>query len=184
MTLSSVLTATDVSNPQILETLLLSGGDCGQLLESVGHWSQPLHRVMCSPLKCPKECYRQMFHMLVQSTVCGGARKRKTNPNVHLMVEAELRNLGKHSVELTLYLYTFLVRNGFVPTDTIKTLVAGMSENIDWVTAYLAGVPSLRELAVRVLRFHLYHSGNISYGVLLLNPPPRIKNLIMMYNPY
>lgn len=70
MSLQTLLIAIDVANPVILDTLLVAGGQCGAMLESTHYWSQPLHRVLYTPLKCPRESYKNMFRLLLEATVC------------------------------------------------------------------------------------------------------------------
>ena len=190
ITLQSILISIDVCNPQILEQLLTSGGDCGKLLCSVLFWGQALHRVIYTPLKCPRESYKLMFRMLVQSTVCSpilhvtaDAEPKKQASNQHLLVETELKTMAKDYTDVTAYLYTFLVRNGFFPTESIKNFMKTIADT-GWVDDYLASPPTLRDLSVRVMRSYLYLSGNILYGAEQLDIPQRIKNLIIMYNPY
>ncbi len=153
-------------------------------------WVCALFRVIYTPLKCPRECYKQMFKLLVQSTVCRplhhqsqGSELRRRNSNQHLMIESELKTMAKDYTDVTAYLFTFLVRNGFYPTDSIKAFMATIADTT-WVEDYLHSPPTLRELSVRVIRSHVYLSGNILYGVEKLDLPRRLKNLIVMYNPY
>lgn len=190
MTLQSVLISIDVANPQILELLLMSGGDCGKLLESTLFWGQPLHRLLYTPLKCPRECYKQQFRILVQASVChpivsasADAEPSKKASNVHLMIETEMKTSAKDYTDLTLYLYAALLRNGFYPTESIKAFMATLG-HIDWEEDYLASVLPLRELCVRVLRSRTYLSGNIIYGTNKLHIPTRLKDLIIMNNPF
>lgn len=182
--LPSLLIAIDVANPRILERLLRAGGQCGPPLPKTGFWGQPLHRVLYSPLKCPRECYKQMFRLFVQATVCQPPMDAAVRPagNVHLMIETELRTTTSDYVDLAQYLYAYLVRNGFCPTDSIKNFMNSHGE-ITWISNYLRQPPPLRDLCVRTARTHLYHSGNILYGTDQLKLPARLKNLIMMYNP-
>jgi ankyrin repeat protein len=190
VTLQSILISIDVCNPQILELLLYSGGECGRLLDSVLFWGQSLHRVIYTPLKCPRESYKQMFRLLVQSNVCSpilhksaDSVPRRRASNQHLLVETELKTMAKDYTDVTAYLYTFLIRNGFYPTESIKNFMKSIADVV-WVEDYLASPPSLRELSVRVMRSNVYLSGNILHGASKLDVPQRIKNLIIMYNPY
>lgn len=226
VTLQSVLIAIDVANPQILELLLINGGDCGrQLLDTVIFWGQPLHRVLYTPLKCPRECYKQMFRLLVQASVCaplsvgggasrgvgeeegpgggGGARAEGTEDaeaadsclrvklptNTHLIIETELRAMAKEYVDMAQYLYAFLLRNGFVPSDSVRRTMAcyggGGPGPIDWVDEYLRNAPTLKELTVRRIRSQIYAScRNITCGIQRLHLPSRLKNHILLINPF
>lgn len=204
VTLQSVLISIDVANPQILELLLLSGAQCGKMLNNILFWGQPLHRVLYTPLKCPRECYKQMFQLLVQATICfpipvprtelasegasegaeGASEPAKHHQpsNQHLMIESELKALSKDSVELTVYFYAYLLRNGFFPTESIKNFMNSLNP-VEWVDAYLSTPPTLRDLSVRVVRSNTYLSGNVMFGVKQLNLPSRIRNLILLCNP-
>ncbi len=190
VTLQSVLISIDVANPQILELLLESGGDCGKMLESTLFWGQPLHRVLYTPLKCPRECYRQQFRILVQASVCrplvpytADAEPKNKASNVHLMIETEMKTSAKDYTDLTLYLYAALLRNGFVPTESIKAFIKTLGD-IEWAEDYLAAALPLRELCIRTIRSHVYLSGNIVYGTQRLFIPNRLKDLIIMSNPF
>ena len=177
-------------------------------------WGRPLHRALCTRQKCPRECYKQMFQLLVQASVClpqvkasaaprseaegepatnaegGPATNAEAKPDVltrhpsnqHLAIESELRKLSRDSVELTVYLYAYLLRNGLHPTESMKTFMNGLSP-IEWVEGYLSSPPSLRDLAVRAVRSRTYLSGNVMYGVQRLGLPSRIRNLILLCNP-
>ena len=70
VSLQTLLIAIDVANPFMLETLLVSGGDCGSMFESTRYWGQPLHRVLYTPIHCPRKSYRQMFKLLLEATIC------------------------------------------------------------------------------------------------------------------
>ena len=201
--LQSVLIAIDVANPQIIELLLLAGGDCGERLDSTRFWSQALHRVIYTPLKCPKECYKSMFKLLTQATVAnpiakeeepvelepeeGGAvggtpTKKKRTQTYKLMIENELKVMAKDYIELSQYLYAMLIRNGFFPTESIKGFMGGLGD-IPWVEDYLTSPPTLRDLTIRVVRACMYQSGNIVYGISKLDLPTRVKDMILHVNP-
>ena len=171
---------------QFVELLLLAGGDCGCALESTKFWGQPLNRVLCARLKGPRECYKRMFRLLAQGTVClpvTRAQKTCRGPsNQHLAIESELRAMAKDHADLARYLYAFLLRNAFYPTGEIRSLTVGACA-VEWADEYLESAPPLQDLAVRVLRSHLYQNGNILYGASRLRMPSRIVNAILMINP-
>mgnify|MGYP001556766575 CR=1 FL=1 len=130
-----------------------------------------------------------MFRVLVQATVCypivpfSADVEPKSKPsNVHLMIETEMKTSAKDYTDLTMYLYASLIRNGFHPTESIKSFIATLGE-IEWEKDYLASPPPLSELCVRVIRSHVYLSGNIIYGTQKLKVPKRLKDLIIMPNP-
>ena len=195
VTIESILSAIDVASPQILQLLLTSGGDCGKQLETTVFWGRPLTRVMYAPLKGPKECYRQMFTMLVQATVCKPIQETPvseddspdrsnahTSQNYYPMIEFEMKTLARECSPLTDYLYLHLIRNGFRPSDTIRSFMGSISDT-EWLDEYLRSPPSLRDLSMRVTRSYLYLSGNIIYGVEKMKVPPRIRDIVLMYNP-
>ena len=171
---------------QVVELLMLAGGDCGCAHDSTWFWGQPLHRVLCARLKGPRECYKRMFRLLTQGTVClpvARAPKSCRGPsNQHLAIESELRALAKDHADLARYLYAFLLRNAFCPTCAIRTFVSSTFP-VEWADEYLESAPPLQDLAVRVLRSHLYQSGNILHGAIRLRMPSRIVNTILIINP-
>ena len=190
VTTQSILITIDVANPQILELLLLNRGQCGRPLQTTMYWGEPLHRVLYAPLKCPKECYKQMFKLLTQASVChpmpvltSDAEAPKNPTNMHLMIETDLKILAKDYIDLTEYLYVFLIRNGLRPTESMKLFMTSLRELV-WLDDYLGSPPPLRDLCVRVVRSCSLRSGNILYGVSQLDVPKRIKHLITMPNPY
>ncbi len=181
----------DVTNPQILELLLLHGGEAGKLLDTVLFWGQPLHRVLYTPLKWPKECYKQMFRLVSQATICKPVHGVNTDfdqepskkaSNHHLLVENELKSLAKDYVDLTRYLYAFLLRNGFYPTASIRTFMRELG-GLAWVDDYLGSPPTLSDVAVRVIRSYSCSRGNIMWAVTKMSLPSRLKNTILMINP-
>lgn len=200
ISLQSVLIAIDVANPQIVQLLLLAGGQCGRTVVAVAYWSQALHRVIYAPLKCPKECYKSMFKLLTQATVCaptlpdeedeerGASGEAKGGRRVRLlthklMIENELKVIARDYVELAQYLYATLLRNGLVPADTTRAFVRGLGLAPDWYEEYTASAAPLQDLSIRVLRNRLYTSGNIMYGIRRLTIPSRIADMILMVNP-
>ena len=107
----------------------------------------------------------------------------RTNSQTHYpMVESELKALAKDCSEPTVYLYAHLVRNGFWPSESIKTFMATITD-AEWVDSYLKDPPTLRDLCMRVARSHLYNCGNIICGVEKLKVPPRVRDIVVMYNP-
>ncbi|ELT98236.1 hypothetical protein CAPTEDRAFT_185095 [Capitella teleta] len=181
--LPSLLIAIDVANPVIVELLLAAGGQCGPVLETTVYWGQALHRVLYTPLKCPRECYRQMFRLFVQATVCQPSHHlRKPASNTNIMIETELRTIARDYIDLTQYLYVFLVRNGFYPTECIKVFMKSLG-CISWLDEYLGNPAPLRDLCMRVCRSHLYQSGNILFGTERLKVPRRLKDYVIMQNP-
>ena len=190
VTQQAVLIAIDVSNPQILEMLLLSGAECGKMLDSSQYWGEPLHRVLYSPLKSPKECYKQLLQLMIQSTVCrpipgvtcDKRSSRQTN-NHQSVIESELRNLAKDSTELTRYLYAFLLRNGLNPNETLRNYGKTLGEP-DWLCSYFTTPASLKDLCVRELRSNLLVSGNVMFGAKKLKLPASIQSHVLLVNPY
>lgn len=192
-----MLISIDVANPRILELLLIHGGDCGRpLTDTLLFWGQPLHRALYSPLKCPRECYKQLFRLLVQATVCypviqsptetpePGAPLSPTSrlpSGVHASLETELRMIANDYVDLAQYLYAFLVRNGLVPSESLKKLMVTVS---GWTDEYLRDPPTLRDVSIRTIRSYFYRSGNIMHAVHRLHLPSRLKNLILLINPF
>ena len=194
ITLQSVLITVDVANPQILELLLNNGGECGRLLEATKFWGQPLHRILYTPLKCPKECYKLMFKMLVQASVCRPVLHKSADSeptreacNMYLFIEGDLRRLASDHHELTAYLFAYLVRNGMFPTPSLlefaKNLDTGFEINLDWVDGYISTPASLVDLSVRVIRSSAYLYGNIIFGVYVLRVPTILKHLILLTDP-
>lgn len=197
ISLQSILSAIDVASPQILHLLLTAGGDCGSHLNTTVFWGRPLNRVMYAPLKGPKECYRQMFNMLVQATVCRPCAMYEVNgeevgteennasasgPTSYPMIESELKALAKDCSDPTIYLYSHLIRNGYVPSESIRNFMATITDTV-WVDGYFKQPPPLRDLCMRVSRSYIYTCGNIIYGVEKLKVPPRIRDIVLMYNP-
>ena len=126
----------------------------------------------------------------IQASVCrpiltlsADAEPSTKASNVHLMIETEMKTSAKDYTDLTLYLYATLIRNGFVPTESIKSFMSTLG-HIDWEEDYLTSVLPLRELCVRLLRSRTYLSGNIIYGTNKLHIPNRLKDLIIMSNPF
>ncbi len=99
------------------------------------------------------------------------------------MIETEMKTSAKDYTDLTLYLYAALLRNGFTPTESIKAFMETLG-HIDWAEDYLTSVLPLRELCVRAIRSRVYLSGNIVYGTNQLHIPNRLKDLIVMSNPF
>ena len=170
--------------------LLLSGAECSRLMEETLYWGEALHRVLYMPLKCPKECYKQLLQLMVQSTVCRPILGLTCNKvpgrqaaNYHLIIERDLKNLAKDSVDLTRYLYVYLVRNGLRPTEALRNYGKALDEP-DWMESYLTSPTSLKDLCVRVVRSHLLLSGNIKYGVRKLRLPAYIESHVLFTNPF
>ena len=187
--LQSLLIAIDVANPQIAELLLNAGGQCGRMLENVLYWGQPLHRVLYSPRKEPKQCYKEMVKLFVQASLCkpipqvtASSEPSTQMSNQHLMIESELRMMSRDYVDLAHYVFGYLLRNGFQPSDSIKTFMTHIGE-IEWMDNYLCQPVNLRDLCIRVVRSYTYLSGNVIYGVSKLSLPQRIQDLILLYNP-
>lgn len=177
---------------------MIHGGDCGRpLTNTLLFWGQPLHRALYSPLKCPRECYKQLFRLLVQATVCypvlrpppptdtpetgASSPTGRLPPGVHAALETELRMIANDYVDLAQYLYVFLVRNGLVPSESVKKVMVGVTH---WTDEYLRSPPTLRDVAIRTVRSHFYQSGNIMHAVHRLHLPSRLKNLILLINPF
>ncbi len=131
-----------------------------------------------------------MFRILVQASVChplvphsADVEPSRKSSNVHLMIETEMKTSAKDYTDLTLYLYAALLRNGFIPTESIQSFMSTIGA-IDWEQYYLTTVLPLREICVRVVRSHVFLSGNIIYGTKKLGIPKRLKDLIIMSNPF
>ena len=195
ITFQSVLNAIDIGNPQILKLLLISGGSCGNSLDDTFFWGKALNRVINMPLKCPKEWYKSMFKLLADATVCfpivrGSLEKDdlldsyanfhriKLKNKHHSAIENELKVMASDYVDLTQYLYSFMIRNGYTPNESVKSYMSGLGK-IDWINDYISKPATLKDSAVRVLRSCLNRSGNILYGMKMLAVPNRLNDLMM-----
>ena len=201
VSLESVLVAIDVTSPQIVELLLVAGAQCAKKIRSVLYWGRPLGRVLSAPLKCPRESYKQLFTLLVQSTIsrplmCTPCEDTDTidtqSDAVHQNIESEIREAGKNSEYLAAYLYVYLLRNGYRPTESMRTFMVDSLQgkpsvsqiHLGWVEDYLKQPVLLSEACVRVVRSYLYLSGNILYGVKKIQLPERMKDRILLVNPF
>jgi len=99
-------------------------------------------------------------------------------------IEMELRVIAREHLDVALYLYAYLLRNGFKPTETCRRFMqarGGLS--MEWVEDYLRNPPSLRDLAMRTVRSYLYAGRNAMYGLAQLHLPARLQNIILLLNP-
>ena len=211
VSLDSVVVAIDVTSPQIVQLLLEAGAQCAKKLRSVLFWGHPLSRVLLAPLKCPRESYKQMFTLFVQATVsrplmftpgedivdncCVGNFTQQNNrqtDSVQITIESDLHALAKNSRYLALYLYIYLLRNGFRPSPAFRSYAEEAlchkghtgSRQLKWLDGYLSQPLPLGESCMRVVRSYLYLSGNVLYGVKMLGLPPRLEERIIMANPF
>lgn len=183
----SVLLTIDVINPVILETLLMSGSNCGKALPSIVFWGKPFHRLVQLNANCPKGCFKSMLECLVQATVCipssmiSEIEAYRLPSNIHLVIESTLRALAKYSTDNMIYLYSSLLKNGFWPTSSIKLFVNSVS-GISWFEKFLQQPPDLQSLCVRIIRSYIYFSGNILFGAQNIHCPDSIKQSIISSN--
>jgi hypothetical protein len=96
----------------------------------------------------------------------------------HGSILKDLKQLKNQYKDLVQYLYVYMIRNGYVPNDAVKSFVSKQGD-IEWTDSYLSSVCSLRDLSCRILRTHLIHSGNIIYGVNKLDLPKRLKDIVL-----
>lgn len=193
----AVTIAIDVASPRILEVLLKAGAQCGRFLQTTLFWGKPLHRILYAPLKSPKECYKRLLVLTVQATMFNpflthstsevddevGKYSRDLKPSVHLMIETELKLVAKDYADFAVYIYAYLLRNGYRPSPTVKAYFQTLG-GIEWEDEYLANPVSLKDLTMRVARARLYMSGNILYGIEKLDLPTRLKDWIKIPNPF
>lgn len=209
ITLQSVVIAIDVANLDMLELLLDSGGDCGNLLEATLFWGRALHRAMYTPLKCPKEWYKSMFKLLTEATVClpimhflphnnggsgnaGGnnsslpAKKVTTKEKGGLKMTSKKHLMIENELKLVAKDYVDLAQYLYVflirngyYPNEAVKTYVASLGMIDWIDGYLANTNSLKDLSVRVLRTYLNQSGNILYGIKELGLPNRMRELVL-----
>ena len=217
VSLDSVLVAIDVTSPQIVQLLLEAGAQCAKKVRSVLYWGHPLNRVLAAPLKCPRESYKQMFTLFVQATVsrplmctpgdeirdtgskcciiAGGnsaTQSQQETDSAQVTIENDLRMLAKESRYLALYLYIYLLRNGFKASTAFRTYAQEAlcstehvtTDQLKWLDGYSSDPLPLGESCMRVVRSYLYLSGNVLYGVKQLKLPRRIQERIIMANPF
>lgn len=184
--LQSVFAAIDVARPDIVELLLTSGGKCGSHLEAEYYWGAPLRRVLHSPMKSPRESYKQMVRLLCQATVCKPVRPTKQSSVKCLgVVQSELKTLTRNHMDILPYLLACLTRNGYYPSESLQELLGTLNSwhHVTWLQDYLAQPSPLQDLCVRVLRSNVYCSGNVIYGASQLPVPQKVKDAIVMINP-
>ena len=194
--LSSVLTAIDVANPDILEKLLIYGGRCSGKIQETQFWGKAMERVISTPLKCPRVWYTTTFKLVTEATVCLPVfltyldtsfelpvhleARNKAKIKQHSMIEDQLRVIAKEHVDLALYFLGFLIRNGYQPNTSILNYASGITsdERITWIKSYVNTPISLQDLTARILRTCLNSGSNILYGSVKLNVPKRIRDII------
>ena len=186
--LQAVLAAIDVGRPDMVELLLTSGGQCGPHLPAEIFWGAPLRRVLHTPLKSPREAYKQMVRLFCQATICLPLSILNTEPpswRCPGVVEAEMRALSRSHMDILPYLVACLTRNGYVPTSAMTDLLGTLESwhHVTWLEDYLAQPAPLQDLCIRVLRAHVYPSGNIIFGASRLPAPQKVKDAVVMINP-
>ena len=183
LSLQSLLTAVDVVNPELVELLLISGAQCGKMLPSIRLWGQPLNRVISTPLKSPRECYKRMFTIVVQATVCQPILSAQPAKSEKSTIEEDIKRVLEGNASVASYLLVHLIRNSFRPSQSLLEACHEKCPGLEWVDQFLSSVPSMKDLCIRHVRSRLYLYGNIMYALEMLGVPQNLKDIILMKNP-
>lgn len=193
ISLKAVLLSVEIARADILDLLLVSGGNCGHKRSPIHYWGTAFQKCLSIKIKKPKIWYKTMFISLAEASVCSPCNTKSQSNisdeelellsfDLHNTIHCTLSSLAGDHPDLSLNLFVYLLRNGYRPDADVIAFV-DQTLHVDYKVEYQSTTPSLKDLCVRQLRSCLSRCGNIVYGLRRLKLPTRVENLVLLRYP-